>query len=107
VRDACKIPCKTICSNAGYEGTIVVDKLLEQSDKKRGFDASKGEYVDMVSKGIIDPTKVVRHALVDSSGVASLMITTEAMIVDLPKDDKGGAGGRGMPPGMGGMDGMY
>lgn len=64
----------------------------------------------MVSKGIIDPTKVVRHALVDSSGVASLMITTEAMIVDLPKDDKaGGAGGR-MPPGMGGMggmDGMY
>jgi len=58
--------------------------LLEAGDLERGFDASKGEYVDMRQTGIIDPTKVVRTALVDSSGVASLMITTEAMIVELP-----------------------
>ena len=107
VRKACRIPTKTICQNAGFEGSIVVDKLMEGNDMNKGFDASKGEYVDMKSKGIIDPTKVVRTALVDASGVASLMITTEAMIVEVPDPkpaggapDMGGMGGRG---GMGGM----
>jgi len=105
VKEACKIPCKAICQNAGFEGSIVVDKLIEGKDNKRGFDASNGEYVDMYKQGIIDPTKVVRTALIDSSGVASLMITTEAMVVELPKEEKeGGAGGMG---GMGGMPGMY
>lgn len=111
VRDACKIPTKTICSNAGFEGSIVVDKLLEGNDISRGFDANKGEYVVMAERGIIDPTKVVRTALVDASGVASLMITTEAMVVDIPvKAPAGGAdpmggmgGGMGGMPGMGGM----
>jgi chaperonin GroEL len=103
IKQACKIPCKTICQNAGFEGSIVVDKILEQPSKTFGFDASKGKYIDMINAGIIDPTKVVRTSLVNAAGVASLMLTTDAMIVDLPKDEKaGGAGGMG---GMGGMGG--
>ena len=106
IRQACRIPCKTICQNAGFEGSIVVDKLLEEGKNTRGFDAAKGVYVDMIQAGIIDPTKVVRTALVDASGVASLMLTTDAMIVELPRDDKaGGAPGGGMG-GMGGMGGL-
>ena len=69
-----------------FIGSVVVDKLQEEGSRKKGFDASKGEYVDMVGRGIIDPTKVVRVALVDASGVASLMITTEAMVIE-EKDD--------------------
>jgi acyl carrier protein len=102
-KKACRIPCKTICQNAGFEGSIVVDKLVEGKDHTKGFDAAKGEYVNMKNAGIVDPTKVVRTALVDASGVASLMITTEAMIVSEPEEKKGGPGGMG---GMGGMDGM-
>ena len=82
IREACKIPTKTICSNAGFEGSIVVDKLLEGKNAHRGFNAANGEYVNMIESGIIDPVKVVRTALVDASGVASLMITTEAMVVE-------------------------
>jgi chaperonin GroEL len=101
IRDACKIPTKTVCANAGFEGSIVVDKLLEQNDLKRGFNASNGEYVNMIDAGVIDPVKVVRTALVDAAGVASMMITAEAMIVDIPE-----AAPAGMPPGFGGMGGM-
>jgi len=103
VRKACRIPCHQICTNAGVEGSIVVEKLLSGKDETRGFDAAKGEYVVMKDAGIVDPTKVVRTALVDASGVASLMITTEAMIVSEPEENKGGAGAMG---GMGGMGGM-
>ena len=89
VKEACKIPCKTICSNSGYEGSIVVDKLLEGNKMTQGFDANLGEYCDMIQRGIIDPTKVVRTAITDSCGVASLMITTEASIVDIKDDNPG------------------
>jgi len=108
VRKACKIPVKTICQNAGYEGSIVVDKLLEGGDHMRGYNAATGEYVNMMDAGVIDPTKVVRTALVDASGVASLMITTEAMICEVPEPAGAAAGGApgGMPGGMGGMGGM-
>jgi len=81
VRDACKVPCKTICQNSGFEGSVVVEKLVEANVKSHGFDARVGEYGDMIKKGIVDPTKVVRTAITDSCGVASLMVTTEAMIV--------------------------
>ena len=91
-----------MCSNAGFEGSIVVDKLLEKNDAHFGFNAANGEYVNMIETGIIDPVKVVRTALVDASGVASLMITTEAMIVEQQDDKPAG----GMPGGMGGMGGM-
>jgi len=103
VKKACKIPTKMICQNAGFEGSIIVDKLLEANDLNRGYNAATGEYVDMKKAGIIDPTKVVRTALVDASGVASLMITTEAMIVDTPEPKPAAAGGMG---GMGGMGDM-
>ncbi len=86
IREACKIPTKTVCANAGFEGSIVADKLLEANDFKRGFNAANGEYVNMIETGVIDPVKVVRTALIDASGVASSMITVEAMIVEHPED---------------------
>jgi len=102
VKEACKIPTKTVCSNAGFEGSIVVDKLMDKDSQTWGFNAANGEYCEMIECGIIDPVKVVKTALVDSSGVASLMITTEAMVVDLPEEKPAG----GAPGGMGGMGGM-
>lgn len=85
VRKALQIPCKSIADNAGLEGAVVVGKLTKDSETKGptwGLNAATGEYVDMVQEGIIDPTKVVKTALIDASGVSSLMTTTEAMIVD-------------------------
>ena len=72
MRNALTVPCKTIANNAGAEGAVVVGKLLEQTDTTYGFDAQNAEYVDMIAKGIIDPTKVVRTALVDAASNASL-----------------------------------
>ena len=105
---AVKQPLMTICGNAGHEGAVVVGKLMELDDAKMGFDASGvGEYKDMIDAGIIDPTKVVRTALQDAAGVASLMTTTEAMVADIPAEggapaapDMGGMGGMGGMPGM-------
>jgi chaperonin GroEL len=104
VSKALESPIRQIVENAGVEGSIVVGKLLEKSGNY-GFDAQNEEYVDMVAAGIIDPTKVVRVALQDAASVASILITTEAMIAERPKD-KGASGG--MPGGMGGggMGGM-
>jgi len=99
VRNALSVPCKTIVNNAGAEGAVVVGKLLE-SDGTLGYDASRGEYCDLVKAGIIDPMKVVRTALVDAASVASLMTTTECIIVEAPEDKPAGG------PGMGGMGGM-
>jgi chaperonin GroEL len=108
VSKALEAPLRQIVENAGVEGSIVVGKLLEKSGNY-GFDAQNEEYVDMVAAGIIDPTKVVRVALMDAASVASLLITTEAMIAEKPKDKSsggmpGGMGGGGMGGGMGGMD---
>ncbi len=108
VSKALESPIRQIVENAGVEGSIVVGKLLEK-DGNHGFDAQNEEYVDMIAAGIIDPTKVVRVALQDAASVASLLITTEAMIAERPKDKAGGGmpggmGGGGMGGGMGGMD---
>jgi len=102
VRRALQAPVRQIAENAGHDGAVVAGKLLEQKDTSRGFDAQKGDYVNMIKAGIIDPTKVVRTALQDASSVAGLLITTEAMVTDIPeKKDP-------MPPApdMGGMGGM-
>ncbi|KAK4353253.1 hypothetical protein RND71_028771 [Anisodus tanguticus] len=88
IQNALKTPVHTIASNAGVEGSVVVGKLLEQDNPDLGYDAAKGEYVDMVKSGIIDPLKVIRTALVDAASVSSLLTTTEAVIVELPKDEK-------------------
>jgi chaperonin GroEL len=103
VSKALEAPLRQIVENAGVEGSIVVGKLLEKTGNY-GFNAATEEYVDMVAAGIIDPTKVVRVALMDAASVASLLITTEAMIAEKPKAPAGG----GMPQGMGGggMGGM-
>lgn len=104
VRKALSAPARQIALNAGEDGSIIVGKILEKDQYAYGFDAQSGEYVNMVSKGIIDPTKVVRSAIQNAASIAGLLITTEAMVAEVPQ--KKGAGGGGMPPGggMGGMD---
>jgi chaperonin GroEL len=102
VSKALESPIRQIAQNSGVEGSIVVGKVAEKSGNF-GFDAQKEEYVDLVVAGIIDPTKVVRIALQDAASVASLLITTEAMVAERPKKETAPA----MPPGgMGGMGGM-
>jgi chaperonin GroEL len=103
VRRALQSPVRQIAQNSGFDGAVIAGKLLESDDANYGFNAQTGEYVDMIKAGIIDPTKVVRSALQDAASVASLLITTEAMIADEPEPKK--AAGGGMPGGMGGMGG--
>src|SRR3979411_1990171 len=80
VRKALSWPARQIALNAGEDGSVVVGKILEREQYSFGFDAQSGEYVNMISKGIIDPTKVVRAALQNAASVAALLITTEAMV---------------------------
>jgi chaperonin GroEL len=101
VRKALQAPARQIATNAGEDGSVIVGKILENSNYSFGFDAQGGEYVDLVKKGIIDPTKVVRQALQGASSVAGLLITTEAMVAELPKKKDSMPS---MPPGGGGMD---
>jgi len=100
VKKAISWPARQIAINAGEDGSIIVGKILEKDQYGYGFDAQSGEYVNMMSKGIIDPTKVVRAALQGAASVAGLLITTEAMVAELPKEQ-----GAAMPGG-GGMGGM-
>jgi chaperonin GroEL len=102
VRKALSVPARQIAINAGEDGSVIVGKIVENDTYGYGFDAQGGEFVDLVKKGIIDPTKVVRQALQGASSIAGLLITTEAMVAELPKKE---------PPmpampggGMGGMD---
>lgn len=107
IRKATQAPLRQIAENAGVDGAVVAGKLLEQNDTNYGYNAQTDEYTDMIKAGIIDPTKVVRTALQDAASVASLLITTEAMITEAPQKEChcGGAGGAG---GMGGgMPGMF
>src|SRR6516162_1950229 len=100
VRKALSTPARQIAINAGEDGSVIVGKILENGQYGYGFDAQSGEYADMVKKGIIDPTKVVRTALQDASSVAGLLITTEAMVAELPKKQPPAP----PMPGGGGMD---
>ena len=103
VRKALSAPARQIAINAGEDGSVIVGKVLEKEQYAYGFDSQSGEYGNLVSKGIIDPTKVVRAAIQNAASVASLLITTEAMIAELPKKNAPAPGG--MPGGgMGGMD---
>ena len=102
VRRALQAPARQIATNAGAEASVVVGKILDQSKADFGYNAQTGEYVNMVESGIVDPVKVVRTALQDAASVAGLLITTEAMVAELPKKE---AAGGGMPD-MGGMGGM-
>jgi chaperonin GroEL len=103
VRKALQWPARQIAENSGTDGSIVVGKLLDSTDPNYGYDAQKGEFTNLVQAGIIDPTKVVRHALQDAASVAGLLITTEAMVAEKPEPKNNMPA---MPPGggMGGMD---
>jgi chaperonin GroEL len=104
VRKAITAPARQIVENAGGDGAVVVGKLLESSDYAWGYDAQTGAYGDLVKAGIIDPTKVVRTAIQDAASIAGLLITTEAMIAEVPKEAAPAMPGGGGMGGMGGMD---
>ena len=100
IKHAILAPTKTIACNAGEDGAVVVSKILENKDINYGYNASTGEYVDMMKSGIIDPTKVVVTALQAAKSIAGLFLTTECIIAEDPEDKKEPS----MPnPGMGGM----
>ncbi|WP_429941182.1 chaperonin GroEL [Agrobacterium vitis] len=105
VRRALQSLVRQIATNAGDEASIIVGKILDKDNDNYGYNAQTGEFGDMIAMGIVDPVKVVRTALQNAASVASLLITTEAMIAELPKKDSAGGG---MPDmgGMGGMGGM-
>jgi chaperonin GroEL len=106
IRRALEEPLRQIVENGGYEGSIVVNKVKESKELPYGFNAASGEYEDLVKAGVIDPTKVSRTALVNAASVAALMLTTEAMVAERPKDDEKGGGAGMHGGGMGGMGGM-
>jgi chaperonin GroEL len=95
-------PLRQIVANAGYEGSVVLNKVAE-GKANFGFNAATGEYGDLVEMGVLDPTKVARFALQNAASVAGLLLTTDAMVAELPKDEKPMPGGGGMG-GMGDMD---
>src|SRR6201988_2113504 len=103
VRKALSFPARQIAINAGEDGSVIVAKILENDSYAFGFDSQNGTYGDLVSKGIIDPTKVVRVAIQNASSVAALLITTEAMVAEVPKKNAD-SGGTPQGGGMGGMD---
>ncbi|RPJ78137.1 MAG: molecular chaperone GroEL, partial [Acidobacteria bacterium] len=102
VKRAIEEPMRWIANNAGAEGSIVVQKVADQTDENWGFNAQDETYEDLVAAGVIDPTKVVRTALQNASSIASLLLTTEALVAEIPEEKKEPA----MPAG-GGMGGMY
>ncbi|MDA8032421.1 MAG: chaperonin GroEL, partial [Alphaproteobacteria bacterium] len=102
IRDR-EAPVRQISENAGHDGAVVASRLRDSKDESEGFDAQAGKYRDLIKGGVIDPTKVVRTALQDAASVASLLITTEAMVAEIPEKKEAPAGG---PPDMGGMGGF-
>ncbi|HZH35156.1 MAG TPA: TCP-1/cpn60 chaperonin family protein, partial [Pyrinomonadaceae bacterium] len=103
VKRALEEPLRQIAQNAGKEGAVIVERIRNQEDPSFGFNAATENFEDLVAAGVIDPAKVTRTALQNAASIAGLMLTTEAMIAELPeKDDHAG----GMPGGMGGMGGM-
>lgn len=103
IKRACEEPIRQIAFNAGLDGAIVLDRVLQNKAATFGYNAYSDEYTDLIKDGVIDPVKVVRCALENAASVASLMLTTETMIAEAPKKDNGAAAGA---PGMGGMGGM-
>ena len=110
IRNVLDNPLRCIAQNAGLDGGVVVNRVRQLKGKNEGYDADKNSYCDLVAAGIVDPAKVVRTALQNASSVASLLLTTESLITDIPKEDDGddhaGHDHHGMGGGMGGMGGM-
>ncbi len=106
IKRACEEPIRQIAMNAGLDGAIVVDRILQEKSASYGYNAYTDLYTDLLKDGVIDPVKVVRCALTNAASVSSLMLTTETMIAEAPKKDSPAAPGGGGHHGMGGMDGM-
>ncbi|HEY0795147.1 MAG TPA: TCP-1/cpn60 chaperonin family protein, partial [Acidisarcina sp.] len=104
VRRAIEEPLRQIVNNAGIEGAVIVGKILENNDPHYGYNAATDKFEDLVAAGVIDPTKVARTALLNAASIAGLMLTTEAIVADIPepKSNAPAGGGHG-----GGMEGMY
>src|SRR5262249_6651548 len=92
---ACKSPIQQIGENAGQDGAVAASKVLENNSQNYGFDARLDKYCDMVKEGIIDPTKVVRSALQNAASVSTLLLTSDALVAEVPKEEKKAAGGGG------------
>jgi chaperonin GroEL len=107
IKRAIEEPMRWIAMNAGQEGSIIVSKVKEQKNPDEGFNAATEVYEDMVKAGVIDPAKVVRSALQNASSIASLLLTTEALVSEIPEEKKEAAGGGHSHGGPGGMGGMY
>ena len=105
VKRALQEPMRQIVENAGQEGAVVLGKVLDSKDTNYGFNALTDEYEDLVKAGVLDPTKVVRTALTNAGSIAALMLTTEALIAEIPEKKEAPMGGGGH--GGGGMEGMY
>ncbi len=107
IKRSCEEPIRQIAGNAGLDGAIVVDRILQNKSVAFGYNAFSDEYTDLIKDGVIDPVKVVRCGIQNAASVSSLMLTTETMIAEAPKKDNGSSQGPGgMGGGMGGMDGM-
>lgn len=113
IRNVLDYPLRSIANNAGLDGAVVVNRVRQLKDKNEGYDANADKYVDMIKAGIIDPAKVVKTALSNAASVASLLLTTEALVTEIPKEEEPAGGGHhhdhdgmGGMGGMGGMDGM-
>ena len=103
VKRALEEPLRLIAANAGHEGAVVVEKVKIHNSANYGFNAESESYGDLIEAGVIDPTKVTRTALQNAASIASLLLTTEALICDIPEEKKDAP----MPGGGGGMGGMY
>ena len=103
VRRALEEPLRQIVQNAGKEGAVIVEKVRSEKNENTGFNAATEQFEDLVKAGVIDPAKVTRTALQNAASIAGLMLTTEAMVSEIPEDEKGSPA---MPGGMGGMSGM-
>jgi chaperonin GroEL len=101
IRQSLKVPCRQIVANAGFEAALIVNQVAEAKSVNMGFDAAAGEMTDMLAAGIIDPAKVTRSALQNASSIAALLLTTDALVAEIPEKKKAPA----MP--QGGMDDMY
>ena len=107
IKRALEEPMRWIAQNAGHEGAIVVQRVRDAKTDEEGFNALTEKYENLVKAGVIDPTKVVRTAIQNAGSIASLLLTTEALVCEIPEDKKEAPAGGGAPPGMGGMGGMY
>jgi chaperonin GroEL len=103
VKRAITEPLRMIAENAGEEGAIVLGKINDSKDNNFGYNALTGDYEDLVKAGVLDPTKVVRTALTNAGSISSLMLTTEALVAEIPEEKKAPMGGGGHGGGMGDM----